>query len=268
MKVPGWGCRWVTCQRPRGPAVTTSSVGGRLPLWALEGHTPSVGQVIPHSLDGEGRLPAPQEARPGCPPPSWPRRSAPLPPSTRTSVTWPRVARTLPHTPHDTHASATQLTHSHCTQKLTALTWCHTHHSLSLTHSQGVSHPPTHLSHTRLSHRLSRPQNCPMVPPSHLTHILPARPQSHTQLSHDLYSWSHTHLTHTPLSDTISCVYAQLAHGHTHFSHIRSHTHSHRPPTLSVRGLDPTHLFKLPRALAFSPCDEIPTLSQVPAVSL
>lgn len=238
-EAPGPGCHHVQCG------------GGRLPLWALEGHTPSVGQVIPHSLDGEGHLPAPQEARPGCPPHPGPAILLPFLPT-----------HAPPSHSHVLHARSHDLTRHarlcHAAHALTFHTETHNSHvvshtplSLSLTHSQGVSHTPMHLSHThtRLSHRLSHPQNSPMVTPSHLTHILTAHPQSHTQLLHDIYSWSHTHLTHTPLSDTISRMYAQLAHGHAHFSHIHSHTHSHRPPHPECEGVRSYTLVQAPACL-------------------
>ena len=215
----------MTRQRPRGPAVTTSSVGGRLPLWALEGHTPSVGQVIPHSLDGEGRLPAPQEARPGCPPPSWPCLTPVLPaillpflpthaPPSHSHVSH---ARTLPHTSHDMHASATQLTHSHFTHKLTTLTWAHTHHSLSQSYTltRRLTPPHASLSHTTLTcTKFSYGHTLTAHPHTHspptVTHTTVARhilmvthaSHAHASLRHNLThvcttrTWSHLSLIH------------------------------------------------------------------------
>lgn len=140
----------------------------------------------------------------------------------------------------------------------------HTPLSLTVLHTHKASHTPPRISLTHDSHMhkillWSHPHSSP-------TYSQPAH--SHTHNCCTTYTHGHTRISRTRLSQTQSHACMHNSHMVTLISHTYTHTLTvTAPPTLSVRGLDPTHLFELPRALAFSPCDETPTLSQVPAVS-
>lgn len=233
MKAPGWGCGWVTRQRPRGPAVTTSSVGGA---------ASPVGPGRPHALSGTSDTPQLRRGRAssrpaGSPawlsPPSWPCHSAPLPPNTRTSVTQPRVARTLPR-PHTTCTPLPRSSRTHISHRNSQLSRGLTHTTLSQSYTltRGLTHPHASLSHshTTLTQTLTPTKfsyGHTLTPHPH-THSPPT--VTHTTVARHILMVTHASHAHASLRHNLTHVCTTRTWPHSFLTHTLTHSLSPPPP--------------------------------------